>query len=124
MSHPSVLGLVVGQEMLVKYYGRDPVSGSMRVSRKALTLGSAKAVKQLKRGSKRDEAAQNSSVASEETAPKEPQTVGNSQNPVGKWTPGVVIGECNLVLDRTAACELVGSLAREDLRGAAPPAAP
>ena len=38
--------------MLVKYYGRDPVSGSMRVSRKALTLGSAKAVKQLKRGSK------------------------------------------------------------------------
>ena len=38
--------------MLMKYYGRDPVSGSIRLSRKALTVGSAKAVKQLKRGSK------------------------------------------------------------------------
>ena len=25
------------------------------------------------------------------TAPKKPKTVGNSQNPVDKWTPGVVI---------------------------------
>ena len=38
--------------MLMKYYGRDPVSGSIRLSRKALTVGSAKALKQLKRGSK------------------------------------------------------------------------
>ena len=38
--------------MLVKYYGRDPVSGTMRVSRKELVVGSAKAVKQLKRGVK------------------------------------------------------------------------
>ena len=38
--------------MLVKYYGRDSVSGTMRVSRKELVVGSAKAVKQLKRGVK------------------------------------------------------------------------
>ena len=38
--------------MQVKYYGRDPVSGTMRVSRKALTVGSASAVKQLRRGTK------------------------------------------------------------------------
>ena len=36
----------------MKYYGRDPVSGSLRVSRKALTVGSAKAVKQLRSGRK------------------------------------------------------------------------
>ena len=52
IAHPSALGLIVGQEMRVKYYGRDPVSGSLRVSRKALTVGSAKAVKQLKSGRK------------------------------------------------------------------------
>ena len=46
------MGLVVGQQMRVKYYGRDPVSGSLRVSRKALTVGSAKAVKQLRSGRK------------------------------------------------------------------------
>ena len=42
------MGLVVGQEMRVKFYGRDPVSGSIRVSRKALTVGSVNAVKQLR----------------------------------------------------------------------------
>ena len=38
--------------MRVKYYGRDPVTGSVRVSRKALTVGSVNAVKQLKTGRK------------------------------------------------------------------------
>lgn len=34
--HPSALGLDVGQEISVKYFGRDPVSGRMRLSRKVL----------------------------------------------------------------------------------------
>ncbi|XP_043672149.1 polyribonucleotide nucleotidyltransferase 1, mitochondrial [Vespula pensylvanica] len=34
--HPSALGLEVGQEIKVKYFGRDPVSGYMRLSRKVL----------------------------------------------------------------------------------------
>lgn len=34
--HPSALNLEVGQEILVKYFGRDPVSGTMRLSRKIL----------------------------------------------------------------------------------------
>ncbi|XP_014094540.3 polyribonucleotide nucleotidyltransferase 1, mitochondrial [Bactrocera oleae] len=36
IAHPSVLGLEVGQEIQVKYFGRDPVSGFMRLSRKVL----------------------------------------------------------------------------------------
>lgn len=36
VGHPSALGLDVGQEMQVKYFGRDPVSGLMRLSRKVL----------------------------------------------------------------------------------------
>ncbi|KAF5282533.1 hypothetical protein FQA39_LY04940 [Lamprigera yunnana] len=36
VGHPSVLGVEVGQQMLVKYFGRDPVSGLMRLSRKVL----------------------------------------------------------------------------------------
>ncbi|CAK1547457.1 unnamed protein product [Leptosia nina] len=35
--HPSVLGLDVGTEIQVKYFGRDPVSGQLRLSRKVLT---------------------------------------------------------------------------------------
>ncbi|XP_045502579.1 polyribonucleotide nucleotidyltransferase 1, mitochondrial [Colias croceus] len=35
--HPSVLGLDVGSEIQVKYFGRDPVSGQVRLSRKVLT---------------------------------------------------------------------------------------
>ncbi|KAL4703578.1 hypothetical protein ACJJTC_006964 [Scirpophaga incertulas] len=35
--HPSVLGLDVGSEVQVKYFGRDPVSGQVRLSRKVLT---------------------------------------------------------------------------------------
>ncbi|XP_065833425.1 polyribonucleotide nucleotidyltransferase 1, mitochondrial-like isoform X2 [Oscarella lobularis] len=34
--HPSVLNLKLGQEMTVKYLGRDPSSGRIRLSRKAL----------------------------------------------------------------------------------------
>uniref|UniRef100_A0A5S6PZ98 polyribonucleotide nucleotidyltransferase n=1 Tax=Trichuris muris TaxID=70415 RepID=A0A5S6PZ98_TRIMR len=34
--HPSILGLQVGQEIYVKYFGRDPVTGHMRLSRKVL----------------------------------------------------------------------------------------
>ncbi|XP_015591268.1 polyribonucleotide nucleotidyltransferase 1, mitochondrial [Cephus cinctus] len=36
ISHPSALGLEVGQELQVKYFGRDPVSGLIRLSRKVL----------------------------------------------------------------------------------------
>ncbi|CAG9128218.1 unnamed protein product [Plutella xylostella] len=34
--HPSALGLDVGSEIQVKYFGRDPVSGQIRLSRKVL----------------------------------------------------------------------------------------
>jgi len=34
--HASALGLEVGQEIQVKYFGRDPVSGQIRISRKVL----------------------------------------------------------------------------------------
>ncbi|KYN08710.1 Polyribonucleotide nucleotidyltransferase 1, mitochondrial [Cyphomyrmex costatus] len=36
--HPSALGLEVGQEIQVKYFGRDPVSGQIRISRKVLQV--------------------------------------------------------------------------------------
>ncbi|XP_036323635.1 polyribonucleotide nucleotidyltransferase 1, mitochondrial [Rhagoletis pomonella] len=36
IAHPSALGLEIGQEIQVKYFGRDPVSGFMRLSRKVL----------------------------------------------------------------------------------------
>ncbi|XP_060805038.1 polyribonucleotide nucleotidyltransferase 1, mitochondrial [Amyelois transitella] len=35
--HPSALNLEVGSEIQVKYFGRDPVSGQVRLSRKVLT---------------------------------------------------------------------------------------
>ncbi|XP_039312825.1 polyribonucleotide nucleotidyltransferase 1, mitochondrial isoform X2 [Solenopsis invicta] len=34
--HPSALSLEVGQDIQVKYFGRDPVSGQIRISRKVL----------------------------------------------------------------------------------------
>ncbi|KAJ4434670.1 Polyribonucleotide nucleotidyltransferase 1, mitochondrial [Periplaneta americana] len=43
VNHPSALGLEVGDELQVKYFGRDPVSGLMRLSRKVLQ-GPASAV--------------------------------------------------------------------------------
>lgn len=36
VSHPNCLGLEVGQEISVKYFGPDPVSGRIRLSRKVL----------------------------------------------------------------------------------------
>ncbi|CAF0983900.1 unnamed protein product [Adineta steineri] len=36
VDHPSALGLNVGDDLQVKYFGRDPVSGTMRLSRKIL----------------------------------------------------------------------------------------
>ncbi|XP_026480125.1 polyribonucleotide nucleotidyltransferase 1, mitochondrial-like [Ctenocephalides felis] len=46
VSHPSALGLEVGNEIQVKYFGRDPVSGLIRLSRKVL-LGISGPVKSL-----------------------------------------------------------------------------
>ena len=34
--HPSMLGLSVGQEIFLKYFGRDPTTGKLRLSRKVL----------------------------------------------------------------------------------------
>ncbi|VVC38271.1 Hypothetical protein CINCED_3A000534 [Cinara cedri] len=36
INHPSALGLEEGHEIQIKYFGRDPVSGIMRLSRKVL----------------------------------------------------------------------------------------
>ncbi|XP_063994181.1 polyribonucleotide nucleotidyltransferase 1, mitochondrial [Diachasmimorpha longicaudata] len=36
VTHPSALNIEVGQELQVKYFGRDPASGNMRLSRKVL----------------------------------------------------------------------------------------
>lgn len=36
VSHPSALNLKVGDQFKVKYFGRDPISGYMRLSRKVL----------------------------------------------------------------------------------------
>ncbi|OUC41678.1 putative polyribonucleotide nucleotidyltransferase, partial [Trichinella nativa] len=36
IAHPATLGFQVGQTLLVKYFGRDPVTGQMRLSRKVL----------------------------------------------------------------------------------------
>lgn len=36
INHPSALNLEVGQEIQIKYFGRDPATGSMRLSRKVL----------------------------------------------------------------------------------------
>ena len=40
VSHPSALDIGVGQSMQVKYFGRDPVTGATRLSRKALLVAS------------------------------------------------------------------------------------
>ena len=47
VSHASVLGFSVGQDISVKYFGRDPVSGNMRLSRKAIYSAASAAVKSL-----------------------------------------------------------------------------
>lgn len=47
VSHPSVLGLEVGQKLMVKYYGLDPVKGTMRISRKVIQTASTSGAKDL-----------------------------------------------------------------------------
>ncbi|XP_035687373.1 polyribonucleotide nucleotidyltransferase 1, mitochondrial-like [Branchiostoma floridae] len=47
VSHPSALGFDVGQEMSVKYFGRDPATGMMRLSRKVLIAPASSVVKNL-----------------------------------------------------------------------------
>ncbi|XP_061083928.1 polyribonucleotide nucleotidyltransferase 1, mitochondrial [Conger conger] len=43
--HPSALGLEAGQQIQVKYFGRDPIDGRMRLSRKVLWAPTASLVK-------------------------------------------------------------------------------
>lgn len=45
--HPSALGIAVGDLITVKYFGRDPVNGEMRLSRKAATVNAGDIVKSL-----------------------------------------------------------------------------
>lgn len=40
VKHPSALDLEVGQQIQVKYFGRDPATGQMRLSRKCLLMSS------------------------------------------------------------------------------------
>lgn len=47
VAHPSALGLKVDDEIQVKYFGRDPVSGFMRLSRKVLQGPATQVVKNL-----------------------------------------------------------------------------
>ncbi|XP_015282425.1 PREDICTED: polyribonucleotide nucleotidyltransferase 1, mitochondrial [Gekko japonicus] len=47
IKHPSALGLEVGQEIQVKYFGRDPTDGRMRLSRKVLQSPATSVVKTL-----------------------------------------------------------------------------
>ena len=44
VSHPSALELQVGSQIQVKYFGRDPATGQVRLSRKVLTSAQAAAV--------------------------------------------------------------------------------
>lgn len=47
VAHPSALGLKVDDEIQVKYFGRDPVSGFMRLSRKVLQGPATSVVRNL-----------------------------------------------------------------------------
>ncbi|XP_053567998.1 polyribonucleotide nucleotidyltransferase 1, mitochondrial, partial [Bombina bombina] len=47
IKHPSALGLEVGQQIQVKYFGRDPTDGRMRLSRKVLQSPAATVIKSL-----------------------------------------------------------------------------
>ncbi|XP_028845287.1 polyribonucleotide nucleotidyltransferase 1, mitochondrial [Denticeps clupeoides] len=47
IKHPSALGFEVGQQIQVKYFGRDPTDGRMRLSRKVLQSPVASLVKSL-----------------------------------------------------------------------------
>jgi polyribonucleotide nucleotidyltransferase len=48
VAHPSALDLEVGQKIQVKYFGRDPVTGFMRISRRVLQMVTPKTVKLAK----------------------------------------------------------------------------
>lgn len=47
IAHPSAVGMEVGKEIQVKYFGRDPVSGFMRLSRKVLQGPTTSVVRSL-----------------------------------------------------------------------------
>ncbi|KAM8946909.1 polyribonucleotide nucleotidyltransferase 1, mitochondrial [Pelodytes ibericus] len=47
IKHPSALGLEIGNQIQVKYFGRDPTDGRMRLSRKVLQSPPATVVKTL-----------------------------------------------------------------------------
>ena len=47
VGHASALGFSVGQDISVKYFGRDPASGKMRLSRKAIYSAASAAIKSL-----------------------------------------------------------------------------
>lgn len=47
IKHPTALGFEVGQQIQVKYFGRDPTDGRMRLSRKVLQSPAATVVKTL-----------------------------------------------------------------------------
>ncbi|XP_052054691.1 polyribonucleotide nucleotidyltransferase 1, mitochondrial [Apodemus sylvaticus] len=47
VKHPTALGLEVGQEIQVKYFGRDPADGRMRLSRKVLQSPATTVLKTL-----------------------------------------------------------------------------
>lgn len=49
-----MLDLEVGKTLQVKYFGRDAVTGAMRLSRKALTVANVGAVQYLKRAMRRE----------------------------------------------------------------------
>lgn len=55
VQNTSVLDLKVGEELQVKYYGHDPVTGSVRLSRKALLLANASAVRRLQKSARHSE---------------------------------------------------------------------
>ncbi|XP_065371523.1 polyribonucleotide nucleotidyltransferase 1, mitochondrial [Calliphora vicina] len=75
VAHPSALGLEVGQEIQVKYFGRDPVSGFMRLSRKVLQPTS-RIVRHLNKGS--TETA--SKLADHSESQEEPQQLSNEES--------------------------------------------
>merc|ERR1712004_604241 len=73
ISHPSALNLSVGQDLQVKYYGRDPASGKMRLSRKVITVAKETAVRDLHRATQRSKTSPSSSASPPpESPPTEP----------------------------------------------------
>ncbi|XP_053685303.1 polyribonucleotide nucleotidyltransferase 1, mitochondrial [Sabethes cyaneus] len=63
IAHPSALGFEVGTEIQVKYFGRDPVSGFMRLSRKVLQGPASAMVRNLERPKAAASSSNNSSSA-------------------------------------------------------------